>query len=190
MGGGINLELLARLQLLENEVSGLRQELTQVKQSRGGEDYGLVKLTSSSTVTDSTGLALPTSENNATVEGTLANRIAKERLYVDNPNFRWGFLKPDTINYDIVSDVYGSCCSIGKIAFINFDCYFKNMDHYKEYHIGEFFYKILETVSIITITNSKDAVLLNAWKGGEFVLNTNECSQAFNVRCLLTVPIE
>lgn len=84
MGGGINLEMLARLQALEDQVSRLRQELSEVKSSRGGNDYGLVKLSASGAVTNSTGLALPTSENNAGLTGTLANRIATTQNRVAN----------------------------------------------------------------------------------------------------------
>lgn len=40
---------------------------------------GHVKLSDSSAVTDSTGLALPTTEKNASIEGTLANQIANIR---------------------------------------------------------------------------------------------------------------
>lgn len=76
MGGGINLELLAKLQALEDQVSGLRQELSEVKSSRAGNDYGLVKLSSSQSITNSVGLALPASENNESINGTLANRVA------------------------------------------------------------------------------------------------------------------
>ena len=50
-----------------------------MKSSRGGNDYGLVKLSSSQSITNSVGLALPASENNAGISGTLANRIANNR---------------------------------------------------------------------------------------------------------------
>ena len=40
------------------------------------EAYGMVKLCDSSAVTDSTGLALPATEKNASIEGTLAAQIA------------------------------------------------------------------------------------------------------------------
>ena len=74
-GGGINLELLAKLQALEDQVSGLRQELSEVKSSRAGNDYGLVKLSSSQSITNSVGLALPASENNAGISGSLRQNI-------------------------------------------------------------------------------------------------------------------
>lgn len=40
------------------------------------ESYGMVKLTDSAAVTDSTGLALPATEKNASIDGTLAAQIA------------------------------------------------------------------------------------------------------------------
>ena len=55
----------------------LEKRLTAVEQSRGSETaYGLVSLSDSPAVTDSAGKALPTSENNAGLPGTMANRIA------------------------------------------------------------------------------------------------------------------
>lgn len=44
-----------------------------------GTAYGLVKLSDSAAVTDSTGFALPTSENNSGMPGTLANRVEQNR---------------------------------------------------------------------------------------------------------------
>ncbi len=61
-------EALQRLENLENETRALRATLS---------DYGLAKLSDSEAVTDSTGLALPATEKNASIEGTLANRIEK-----------------------------------------------------------------------------------------------------------------
>lgn len=60
---------------MEENIAALQRELNAVKNSRGGDEPGLVRLSSSQSVTDSTGLALPTSENNAAIAGTLANRI-------------------------------------------------------------------------------------------------------------------
>ncbi len=69
-GGGYE-DVLAKLNELEQrigQVESLRADL---------ESYGLVKLSSSSAVTDSAGLAVPASELNAATEGTIANRIEK-----------------------------------------------------------------------------------------------------------------
>lgn len=54
-----------------------RKEAEELKAAFGV--YGHVKLSDSSAVTDSTGLALPATEKNATIDGTLANQIANIR---------------------------------------------------------------------------------------------------------------
>ena len=51
-----------------------RKEAEELKATSGV--YGHVKLSDSSAVTDSTGLALPATEKNASIEGTLANQIS------------------------------------------------------------------------------------------------------------------
>ena len=61
------------LQVIEHDIEqlmGLRASLTQA---------GFVKLTSATDVTDSTGLALPATEKNESISGTLANEISKIR---------------------------------------------------------------------------------------------------------------
>mgnify|MGYP000804614715 CR=1 FL=1 len=54
-----------------------RKEAEELKAASGV--YGHVKLSDSSAVTDSTGLALPATEKNATIDRTLANQIANIR---------------------------------------------------------------------------------------------------------------
>lgn len=81
--GGVNLEFITRVQDLENKVSDLQQELTQVKNSKAGEEPGLTRLSNSQTVTNSIGLALPTSEKNSGINGTLANGIEKVNRSLD-----------------------------------------------------------------------------------------------------------
>lgn len=54
-----------------------RKEAEELKAASGV--YGHVKLSDSSAVTDSTGLALPATEKNASIDGTLANQIANIR---------------------------------------------------------------------------------------------------------------
>lgn len=58
-----------------------RKEAEELKAASGV--YGHVKLSDSSAVTDSTGLALPATEKNASIEGTLANQIANFGKSVD-----------------------------------------------------------------------------------------------------------
>lgn len=55
----------------------IAREFENVKAMRGSDaEYGMVKLSAASDVTESTGLAVPTSELNAAVEGTLAHEIS------------------------------------------------------------------------------------------------------------------
>ena len=81
---------------MEDKITGLQQELDAVKNSRAGNEPGLVRLSSSQSVTDSTGLALPTSENNAAVAGTLANRIEKNK-----ESFSWKLVCGDVSQTEI-----------------------------------------------------------------------------------------
>ena len=68
------------------------------------EKAGIVKLSDSSAVTDSTGLALPATEKNATIEGTLANQ-----LDILNSNFN---------NYEIkIITSTGNTSEVGTFSF-------------------------------------------------------------------------
>ena len=97
---------------MEDHIAGLQRELAAVKQSRAGSEPGLTRLSSSQSVTDSTGLALPTSENNAAMAGTLANRIEETRKvtrytcsvnssYIQN---NWGYIyeKNNTVITNVI----------------------------------------------------------------------------------------
>lgn len=71
-------------QLLENEKyfeekrKEYDQELEKIKLLRASfEAYGMVKVTDSAAVTDSTGLALAATEKNALIPGTLGNKLAQ-----------------------------------------------------------------------------------------------------------------
>ena len=68
-GGGTSLSDKEKIKNLENRISLLEQRLATE------ETAGLVMLSDSEAVTDSTGLVLPASEKNAALEGTLANWI-------------------------------------------------------------------------------------------------------------------
>ena len=68
--GGVSQEVDKKLKELENlieQTKALRADL---------QNYGLVRLSNSAAITDSTGLALPASEKNASIAGTLANGVA------------------------------------------------------------------------------------------------------------------
>jgi len=61
---------------VQNKV--ITREFEDVKAMRGSETgYGMVKLSSAADVTDSAGLAVPASELNAVLEGTVANKLKK-----------------------------------------------------------------------------------------------------------------
>ena len=71
-GGGVNLELLNRIENLEKAVDVLKSSRSST------EDFGLSKISDSTTVTTSdSGLVLGAKENNASISGTLANKILK-----------------------------------------------------------------------------------------------------------------
>lgn len=73
-GGGYDRNEIQRLEALIDE-NGERIE--RIKNLKGdAENYGLVKLSDSNAVTQSAGFALSASQNNANIEGTLANRIS------------------------------------------------------------------------------------------------------------------
>lgn len=71
VSGGVSPDLLARIAALETKVNALEGT------HADSNNYGTVKLSNAADVTDSTGLAVPTSELNATIGGTLANLIKK-----------------------------------------------------------------------------------------------------------------
>ena len=58
-------------------------------------EYGIVKLSSESNVSDSTGVALPASEKNPSISGTLANQISQLNTDLDNRTYQ--FKNGDTI---------------------------------------------------------------------------------------------
>ena len=71
------------------------------------EAYGLVKVTNSSAVTDSTGLALAATEKNASIEGTLASQISQ--LNTD--------LEQKFENYPSITDPDNAPSGLSRIAY-------------------------------------------------------------------------
>ena len=61
--------MLDRILALEEEVSALKKEATET-------EPGLVRISKSAAVTDSTGMALAASEKNAALEGTIMNAVS------------------------------------------------------------------------------------------------------------------
>lgn len=78
MGGGTSLSDKEKIKNLENRISLLEQRLATE------EAAGLVMLSDSEAVTESTGLALPASEKNAAISGTLGNKISVLRRETAN----------------------------------------------------------------------------------------------------------
>lgn len=79
---GIYLQQNGARSLIGGGTKQLEKRVSAIEQGRASETaYGLVELCNSSTVTNSTGKALPASENNAGLPGTMANRIEKLNQY-------------------------------------------------------------------------------------------------------------
>ncbi len=66
----MNLEVLARISAIEQELSALKQTIG------SDSEYGLAKVTNSSSVNTENGIAMSAMQNNAAINGTLANAIA------------------------------------------------------------------------------------------------------------------
>ncbi|MCI7108022.1 MAG: phage tail protein [Agathobacter sp.] len=107
---------IAVLQKAIDDATALRASL---------EAYGMVKLCDSSAVTDSTGLALPATEKNASIEGTLAAQIASLNTdytrrvassYSVNSNWKDSPIGFSIFHYDNVNtgeyDIPSSYCTI------------------------------------------------------------------------------
>lgn len=67
-GGAASLEILSRISFLEHRIEKVEKHATE-------NTYGVVRLSGATDITDSTGIALDSTQNNASVDGTLANRI-------------------------------------------------------------------------------------------------------------------
>lgn len=71
--------------VIAEQIESLNKAIDDAKALRATlEAYGMVKLSDSAAVTDSTGLALPATEKNASLEGTLANMLSQL-----NTNLQW-----------------------------------------------------------------------------------------------------
>ena len=82
---------VALVEDVDAKIAVLQKEIDDATALRASlEAYGMVKLCDSEAVTDSTGLALPVTEKNASIEGTLAYKISQ--------------LNTDLLNYTNVTD--------------------------------------------------------------------------------------
>ena len=69
---GVNADLLNQVSFMQGAIQELRERMDAVEQSRATEEnYGIVKLSGSSTVTQDMGLALSSKEKNPAVSGTM-----------------------------------------------------------------------------------------------------------------------
>ena len=76
--GGSNSNQIANTEFVKAQIDNLTKAINDATALRASlEAYGLTKVTNSSAVTDSTGLALAATEKNASIDGTLANSISK-----------------------------------------------------------------------------------------------------------------
>lgn len=67
---------VALVEDVDAKIADLQNEIDNAKALRASlEEYGSVKLSDASDVTDNNGIALPATEKNATIDGTLANQI-------------------------------------------------------------------------------------------------------------------
>ena len=92
--------------VIKAQIDSLNQAIEEAKALKASlETYGMVQLNDTSVVTDSTGLALPATEKNPNLEGTLANQISQLNTdyyfedeilptnYAYNSNFTWKFYR-------------------------------------------------------------------------------------------------
>lgn len=112
--GGGNPDQILQLQ---NAIKILEERILIIEQSRATtESFGMAKLSDSSSVTEKEGLALPSTEKNATFPGTLAGMISQLKSTLNGHslnNIRFlGCLKiPDEevgdipVNYNVSADV-------------------------------------------------------------------------------------
>ncbi len=90
-GGGVNTDILKRITDMESELQLLKQSIATET------DYGLAKITESSTVTEKdAGLVLSAIEKNPAVDGTLANQIKKSEI------------KAKTIEFSLTTEADGA----------------------------------------------------------------------------------
>lgn len=76
--------------ILQVNAKGTWEYITAEDMKASTDEFGFVKLCDSSAVTDSTGLALPATEKNASIEGTLAAQIASlntDKADINSPTF-------------------------------------------------------------------------------------------------------
>ena len=99
-GGGINLKEILRLEGMINENRSLMEEnrrlIEEIKELKADlTRYGMVKLTDSASVTSASGLALPATEKNAGIPGTIGSEIGKIKKALGDYKFKTVFITID-----------------------------------------------------------------------------------------------
>ena len=115
-----NAAITAAFQTIDHDIN----QLLEMRAKLGG-DVGLVTLSDATDITESSGIALPASEKNAAVPGSLANTIEK------NNNIQW--IGIHNTNTEFVENNYSSFFSVGNICVLYIDIYLKNIQIGSEY---------------------------------------------------------
>lgn len=142
---------------------------------------GHVKLSSSSAVTDSTGLALPATEKNASLDGTLAQQIATLNKSLD---------KIDAVvqmTDTHVSQSYNYAYQKSGIGVLNLDVYMQNTASYTEYTLGSTTLRPSKQIALRIVSSAQKIMQVVLKTDGAIVLNTSENSGAFNFEVQIIV---
>lgn len=107
--GGVNQELINRISDIESRLLDLTDKLAGLESTHADkENYGLVRLSDASSVTQMSGLALPATEKNSALPGTLANMIGSiNEKITDQPVLL--FSCPQTQVLTEVGRIYDVC---------------------------------------------------------------------------------
>lgn len=177
---------------MKKAVSVLKTHIN-VKASTSAQ--GHVKLSDSSAVTDSTGLALPATEKNASIEGTLANQIANLGKTVDlvwannGNNFDNTDSKEITQSYEI-SDQYDSFIIFSTSGTVTSLLNIVGVSSMivTELNIDQPQYALFwarRKVSIVTANSKRyiqfDPCYYRAYGAGEQVILSNGCNAPFRI---------
>lgn len=124
-----------------NQIKALAEQnarmIEEIKELRAGDDYGLVRLSASGAVTDSTGLALPTSEKNAGLTGTLANRIENNKSEIGKKQKIYFNLESLGITSTFIPDILAAMPSNSKfLAILNVTGINNNPDNKIPMNVG------------------------------------------------------
>lgn len=106
--------------ILQVNAKGTWEYITAEDMKASTDEFGFVKLCDSSAVTDSTGLALPATEKNASIEGTLAYQISQLNTEKISSIYRVISVPPD--GFDISSYLSDYCLIVLQYNTANNEC--------------------------------------------------------------------